>query len=382
MSAFTVKNYQGISKMASARNVFENFKELNYEYDFGSTTNLKIKLLDKVMLPNDGNLTVLMRNELPAYTCAKCKSPATQFCFDCSYEDKPPLYCNKCIEKHGHKAPEYDPTAIINSPRMGVCGYDGPALIEAYLPSAKEVKPKAKSKKESLELFAEEEEEEYDMFSFMGGDDDDDMLFDPNAILDDPSVAPHLAQLVSELNGTANMSNLQLLFFLLNHYRETTERAMDQLRDEDFFHKPNQHFNSIAAIIKHLNIYTVSRFTAPFKGDGNKGRKGDAEFDTKGMTVADMATLWNEIWNLILPLMQNIGSKELMENVKIEGEDAPMIFRLITSFGHYTYHLGQIVQTAKMLAPEWDKVFDLNLKDSKEKKTGAKEISISGKKKK
>jgi hypothetical protein len=34
--------------------------------------------------------------------------------------------CDRHLEQHGHQD-NYDPVQLVNSPRLGMCGYDGPA---------------------------------------------------------------------------------------------------------------------------------------------------------------------------------------------------------------------------------------------------------------
>jgi hypothetical protein len=46
---------------------------------------------------------------------------------ECGYEDRRPgTLCDAHAKVHPHE--EYgDPLALVNSPRVGMCGYDGPA---------------------------------------------------------------------------------------------------------------------------------------------------------------------------------------------------------------------------------------------------------------
>jgi hypothetical protein len=55
------------------------------------------------------------------------KVPATQICVVCSCEEDA-YYCEKCAKKHAKECEDFADYAampIVNSPRMGVCGYEG-----------------------------------------------------------------------------------------------------------------------------------------------------------------------------------------------------------------------------------------------------------------
>lgn len=97
-----------------------------YEYDFGSTTDLGLKVLwNRQGKAGRGGVTVWARNEAPVLTCASCKATAQWICTECIEEDgKDPYHCARCVGKHGCEEDMSLP--VVNSPRMGVCGYEGP----------------------------------------------------------------------------------------------------------------------------------------------------------------------------------------------------------------------------------------------------------------
>ncbi len=96
-----------------------------HEYDFGTTTELRLK----VIAEREGGATgksiqVLARNEPPVIPCEKCGKPATEVCAECIYEDGGWL-CDTCAEEH--ECGEEMLLPVVNSPRVGMCGYTGPA---------------------------------------------------------------------------------------------------------------------------------------------------------------------------------------------------------------------------------------------------------------
>jgi Plasmid pRiA4b ORF-3-like protein len=101
----------------------------SYEYDFGSTTELTVKVLSEHEVEAEKRpIQVLARNTLPIIPCDVCGEPATGLCTQCIYEDKGCL-CDVCAKDH--KCGEEMLLPLVNSPRAGVCGYTGqdPAYI-------------------------------------------------------------------------------------------------------------------------------------------------------------------------------------------------------------------------------------------------------------
>ncbi|MDI6856684.1 MAG: hypothetical protein QMD21_07890, partial [Candidatus Thermoplasmatota archaeon] len=86
--------------------------KFRYEYDFGTTTELALKVVaereGKIV---DETIRLLARNDPPLITCDVCGKIATQVCSECIWSGKGWL-CDKCARKH-------------NSPRVGMCGYTG-----------------------------------------------------------------------------------------------------------------------------------------------------------------------------------------------------------------------------------------------------------------
>lgn len=113
------------------KNIFSPEMVIPYEYDFGSTSYLTIKVLaERAGKPHSKYPVFLMaRNKMPYISCMACDEQATLLCLECMYEtDGPCELCEKHWKSHHHDSENYGgPMSLINSPRTGVCGYDGPA---------------------------------------------------------------------------------------------------------------------------------------------------------------------------------------------------------------------------------------------------------------
>ena len=94
-----------------------------HEYDYGSTTELKLKIRGLLEVNGkSGAVQLLARNADPQFPCEECGNLATQVCTQCAYE-RDAFYCDKCAETHECGEEMFLPA--VNSPRVGVCGYAG-----------------------------------------------------------------------------------------------------------------------------------------------------------------------------------------------------------------------------------------------------------------
>jgi hypothetical protein len=104
--------------------VFRPGLKLTYEYDFGSTTDLELRVVSEREGPagKKNAIRLLARNDPPAILCAVCAGPATQVSTEAAWDESGWL-CDRCAEKS-----DFDPEMflpVVNSPRVGVCGYTG-----------------------------------------------------------------------------------------------------------------------------------------------------------------------------------------------------------------------------------------------------------------
>jgi len=96
-----------------------------HEYDYGSTTALALKViaLREFGSAKKGAVQLLARNEAPQVTCQRCgNKPATQVCTECAWNGEGWL-CKACVV--AHECGDEMCLPVVNSPRVGVCGYTG-----------------------------------------------------------------------------------------------------------------------------------------------------------------------------------------------------------------------------------------------------------------
>ncbi len=118
-----------IDSSRKVESVFKNHKEITHLYDMGSTseTTLRVMAERKGAPTTTRPIALMVRNKIPEASCDECEKPARWMCNECLAEEGEWVaLCDDCLEPHGHMT-DYEPTALINSPRMGMCGYTGPA---------------------------------------------------------------------------------------------------------------------------------------------------------------------------------------------------------------------------------------------------------------
>lgn len=131
LSRFSTGGWRGneVGMARKAADVFAPGVELEHVYDFGteSVTHLKMVAARQGRRAGKHPITLLARNDPPAYECQECGAPAAFLCMECVYEDGARgMLCAKHGKDHPHE--EYGgPTELVNSPRIGMCGYEGPA---------------------------------------------------------------------------------------------------------------------------------------------------------------------------------------------------------------------------------------------------------------
>jgi hypothetical protein len=103
-------------------NVLAKGTKLKYEYDFGSTTNLELRVVgDREGQLEAGGMALLSRNEPPPWQCRECGKPATLVEARGWGIEPELLFCDTCAREQDEEML----LPIVNSPRAGVCGYTG-----------------------------------------------------------------------------------------------------------------------------------------------------------------------------------------------------------------------------------------------------------------
>ncbi|HMQ08330.1 MAG TPA: DUF1572 family protein [Saprospiraceae bacterium] len=135
-----------------------------------------------------------------------------------------------------------------------------------------------------------------------------------------------------------------------NTYKTYGERAIQPLTSEEMLWKFNDESNSIAVIIQHLRGNMLSRWTDFFHTDGEKSwRYRDTEFEDIVRTKDELLQLWEEGWNVLLKVLENLGEKDLEKIILIRNEPHTVTEAINRQLAHYASHVGQIIYIARMI---------------------------------
>jgi hypothetical protein len=131
LSMFTIGGWRGteVGKARKADSTFEPGLVLRHLYDFGTTSETDIKVVGS----REGKATskhpiaLLARNLMPKVVCQECGQEAKWWCIECEYDaTNTGFLCNQHVQGHPHDH-FGEPMPLLNSPRTGMCGYEGPA---------------------------------------------------------------------------------------------------------------------------------------------------------------------------------------------------------------------------------------------------------------
>jgi hypothetical protein len=139
-------------------------------------------------------------------------------------------------------------------------------------------------------------------------------------------------------------------------YKKLAEKALAQVRDEEFFLTLDEEANSIGVVIKHMAGNMISRWTDFLESDGEKpDRNRDMEFVLEpDVTKDDLISLWERGWARLFEAIEPLRPADLARNVHIRGKAHTVVEAINRQLTHYAYHTGQIVLLAKHLrSVEW-----------------------------
>jgi hypothetical protein len=139
-------------------------------------------------------------------------------------------------------------------------------------------------------------------------------------------------------------------------YKKLTEKAIAQLKDEEFFVTLDEEANSVAVVMKHMAGNMISRWTDFLTSDGEKpDRNRDMEFVIDAQTTKDdVIAYWERGWKCVLDAIEPLTVKDFEKTVLIRGEKHTIVQAINRQLMHYAYHIGQIVFLAKHFrSAEW-----------------------------
>jgi Protein of unknown function (DUF1572) len=142
----------------------------------------------------------------------------------------------------------------------------------------------------------------------------------------------------------------------LRAYKKLAEKAIAQLKDEEFFVTLDEEANSVAVVMKHIAGNAISRWTDFLTSDGEKpDRQRDLEFVVDSQTTkGDVLAYWERGWQCVFDALDPLRPADFEKTVLIRGEKHTIVQAINRQLMHYAYHIGQIVFLAKHFrSAEW-----------------------------
>ena len=138
-------------------------------------------------------------------------------------------------------------------------------------------------------------------------------------------------------------------------YKSPADRALAQLTDAEWLHISAAGSNSAAVIVQHMAGNLRSRFTDFLTMDGEKPtRQRDNEFvePKSAAAVPALKLEWEAAWRVLSTLLDQLEPEDLLRPVAIRGEAHTVLAAVQRQVAHYAYHVGQLVQLAKIIRGE------------------------------
>lgn len=135
--------------------------------------------------------------------------------------------------------------------------------------------------------------------------------------------------------------------------KRLADRAVEQVPDDKLHIALDKNTNSIAVIMKHVAGNLISRWTDFLTTDGEKPeRNRDDEFVDSFSSRGELLEIWERGWACLLGTLKSLKPDDFGRTVLIRGEPHSVPLAIERSLGHTCYHIGQIVQVARIHAGE------------------------------
>ncbi|MCB9066914.1 MAG: DUF1572 family protein [Calditrichae bacterium] len=136
-------------------------------------------------------------------------------------------------------------------------------------------------------------------------------------------------------------------------YKIYSERAAEQVADDDFFSSMGGNPQSVATLMKHVGGNHRSRWRDFLTTDGEKSdRNRESEFSVDGETRQSIYQKWEDGWQIAFDSLEKLTAADLEKTITIRGEPMGVTDAIQRNLNHVAYHTGQIVHLARQLVGE------------------------------
>lgn len=129
------------------------------------------------------------------------------------------------------------------------------------------------------------------------------------------------------------------------------DKAIAQLPDDKLHVALDPNTNCIAVVMKHVAGNLLSRWTDFLSTDGEKPwRNRDDEFVDTLTVRSELIAYWDSGWQRLFDSLSSLAACDLEKTVPIRGEAHSVPLAIERSLSHTSYHVGQIMLIARILA--------------------------------
>ncbi|HMB95932.1 MAG TPA: DUF1572 family protein [Tepidisphaeraceae bacterium] len=124
--------------------------------------------------------------------------------------------------------------------------------------------------------------------------------------------------------------------------------CLNQLNDEQIWHRPAAEMNSIANILIHL-CGNLRQWIICGVGGANDVRNRQAEFDDRSMrSKKDLLAEFSDVIRQCDAVLAKVDRKNLLEMRRIQGFDVQLLGAIFSTCGHLQGHVQEIIHITRM----------------------------------
>ena len=135
------------------------------------------------------------------------------------------------------------------------------------------------------------------------------------------------------------------------------DRALSQVKDEEYPVEIDEESNSITILMKHVSGNMTTLWTRPLApAEEWPTRYRDLEFTLTEEDTRDAITeRWDKAWDVLYETLGGLSVEDLLATMTIRGNISTLMEVLNGQYRHYAVHVGQIVFLAKHFrVRDWD----------------------------
>ena len=137
--------------------------------------------------------------------------------------------------------------------------------------------------------------------------------------------------------------------FRLEENTPKIEKCLDQLTEDELWHRPNASSNSVGNLILHL-CGNITQYVLSSLGNVEDKRERDKEFSsTAVLRKAELINTLKTTLDAAVKVMRSLNDDELLVKHSVQAYELTAIGIIIHVVEHYSYHTGQIIFWTKLI---------------------------------